>query len=175
MSGTVVGTNGHNSEIVVFDADRKARFLRNYRLTGQIQRSAQEAGISPSTVRQHIKEKPDFAEAVQEAYSDFKEAIESEIMRRAIMGWEEPVYQQGLLAGSVRKYDSRLLELLAKRHIPEYKEKFEHHHNIAPGILAVGKDPDSKQVWEEEHGVADFEELEDGTGKSGDQADAAGR
>lgn len=124
-------------EVVLFDADRKAWFLRNFKLCGQLQRSAQECGISPTTVRKHIRDDPDFKDAYDEAYGDFKEAIESEIMRRAIMGWEEPVYQQGILAGTVRKYDSRLLELLAKRHIPQYKEKHQVDHNIGGGILAV--------------------------------------
>lgn len=123
--------------LVKFDADRKLRFLMLYRLTGQLQRSARECGISPATVREHLQDDLDFRNAVDEAYSDFKELVEAEVMRRAIMGWDEPVYQQGMLAGSVRKYDSRLLELLAKRHIPEYKEKFEISGNVTAGILAT--------------------------------------
>jgi hypothetical protein len=151
----------------LFDANRRNRFLALYRLTGQLQRSAQEAGISPKTVRQHIREDLDFADAVKESYDDYREALEGEAVRRAIMGWEEPVYQQGILAGTVRKYDSRLLELLLKRHIPEFKEKFEHNVNISPGILAVPEDPESKEVWEKQY---DSETKID-EGKPGDRAD----
>lgn len=139
-----------DNQVTRFDADRKARFLSILRLCGQLQRSAQEAGIAPVTVRTHMKDDPDFKDAYDEAYNDFKEAIESEIMRRAIMGWEEPVYQQGVLAGTVRKYDSRLLELLAKRHIPAYKEKYLPTDGLPIGILVV---PESKPAleWEKDH------------------------
>ena len=145
-------------DVVLFDADRKARFLLAYRLTGQLQRSAKECGISPTTVRQHMKDDPDFQDAVSEAYGDFKETIETEIMRRAIMGWEEPVYQQGILAGTVRKYDQRLLELLAKRHIPAYKEKHQPTDGMPVGILVV---PSPQQVidWEKQHGLNPDDEV----------------
>lgn len=137
----------HNGELILFDPDRKARFLQLMRLTGQLQRSAQEAGIAPSTVRAHLKADPDFKAAHEEAYGDFKEYIESEIQRRAIMGWEEPVFQQGELAGTVRKYDSRLLELLAKRHIPEFKEKYEVNHNVSGGILVTPQQNLPAEEW----------------------------
>ena len=153
--------------VIRFDADRKARFLFSLRLTGQLQRSAQEAGISSRTVRQHMKDDPDFKDAYDEAYGDFKEAIETEIMRRAIMGWEEPVYQQGILAGTVRKYDSRLLELLAKRHIPAYKEKHSPTDGLPVGILVVPAQQEAIE-WEKLHGVlpeGDEIDVQDGKGQ----------
>jgi hypothetical protein len=145
-------SDNNDNAVVRFDADRKARFLLCLRLTGQLQMSAQESGISSRTVRDHLKDDPDFKDAYDEAYGDFKESIETEIMRRAIMGWEEPVYQQGLLAGSVRKYDSRLLELLAKRHIPAYKEKHSPTDGLPIGILVVPTRQEALD-WEKEHGV----------------------
>lgn len=153
------------NELVKFDADRKHRFLMLYRLTGQLQRAARECGIAPSTVRTHLQDDIDFRNAVDEAYGDFKELVEAEVMRRAIMGWDEPVYQQGVLAGSVRKYDSRLLELLAKRHIPEFKEKFEISGNITAGILATP----AQSEW----GRIVDGEVVDAQASSGTEADAA--
>ena len=129
-------SNDHNY-LILFDADRKARFLACLRVTGQLQKSAQECGISVTTVRRHMKDDKEFNAAYDEAYGDFKEAIEAEIMRRAIYGWDEPVFQQGELAGTVRKFDSRLLELMAKRHIPAFKEKHIVEHTAGPGLLAV--------------------------------------
>lgn len=130
----------------IFNASRKQRFLSIMRLTGQLQRSAQESGISSATVRHHLRTDPDFKDAYDEAYEDFKESLETEAMRRAIMGWEEPVFQQGVQAGTVRKYDSRLLELLLKRHIPQFKEKYEATLNVSGGILAVPM-PMSPEEW----------------------------
>ena len=136
-----------------FDTQRKLRFLTLYRLTGQLQRSARESGISPHTVRAHVKSDTDFKLAMEEAYGDFKESLESEVMRRAVMGWEEPVYQQGILAGTVRKYDSRLMELLVKRHIPEYKERYEVQHNITGGLVAVPAGSQSVDDWAKANNV----------------------
>ena len=144
-----------------FDADLRRRFLELYRLTGQLQKSARECGISPSTVRDHLKNDLAFKDAYDEAYGDFKEAIEREALRRAIMGWEEPVYQQGVLAGTVRKYDSPLLQLILKRHIPEYKEKHQVDVNLNAGVLAV-PEKESEDEWERRHAVeAEFEEQDD--------------
>src|SRR5205807_601275 len=49
--------------------------------------------------------------------------IEAEIRRRAMEGWDEPVYQQGARVGTVRKYSDTLLIFYAKRRMPEYREK----------------------------------------------------
>ncbi|MCP4900893.1 MAG: hypothetical protein GY906_28330 [bacterium] len=147
---------------VKFDADMRHRYLQLYRLCGQIQRAAKSVGISPTTVRQLLKDDPDFADAHNEAYGDFQEAIEREAIRRAIMGWEEPVFQQGELAGHVRKYDSRLLELVLKRHNPEYKESFQHNHTVGGGVLVVPQ-LESEDEWEKRNriDVADAEVIEE--------------
>lgn len=114
--------------------------------------------MSPSTVRGHLQKDPAFQLAYDEAMNDFKESIELEIARRAMFGWEEEVYQQGEYVGTMRKYDSRLLEMLAKRHIPQFKEKFEVEHHLPPGTLAVPM----KQTQEEwMKNVSEAEIVED--------------
>lgn len=106
-------------------------------MTGALQKSARAAGVSPSTVKSHLQTDPHFQAAFDEAMQDFREIVEGEVYRRAILGWEEEVYQQGEYVGTIRRFDPRLLELLAKRHIPEYKEKYEVMHTAQPGTLAV--------------------------------------
>lgn len=138
------------NHLIKFDADVKHRFLSLYRLCGQLQRAALETGVAPSTVRGHLKSDPEFKDAYQEAYRDFQEQIEREVLRRGIMGWEEPVYQQGLLVGTIRKFDPRMLELAVKRHIPEYKESFNVDHNVSGGILVIPQ-IESKEDWEKRH------------------------
>lgn len=39
---------------------------------------------------------------------------EDEVFRRGVLGWDEPVYQNGRKVGKIRKYDSKLLELDVK-------------------------------------------------------------
>ena len=139
------------TEITIFEADRKARFLATLSLCGAVNQSSQAAGISPHTVRTHLKADPEFKLAYDEAMQDFKEGIEREVMRRAIMGWEEDVFQLGEFVGTVRKFSDRMLELLAKRHIPEYKEKFQIDHNVSGGVLVT---PGRQLDWEERYDPA---------------------
>ena len=148
MSSMPTSRDGNTSErsLLLFNTERKGRFLLNIRCTGQLQMSARECGVSPSTVRHHLAKDSAFQLAYQEAMDDFKEGIEVEIYRRAVFGWEEEVYQQGEFAGTMRKFDSRLLEMLAKRHIPEFKEKFEIQHHLPPGTLAVPM-KQTKEEW----------------------------
>ena len=147
---------------VLFDADLKGRFLVVYGICGQLQRSAKEVGISPATVRNHLKSDPEFKAAFKEAYGDFQEAIEREAYRRAFVGWEENVYYKGELAGTVRKFDSRMLELYLKRHLPEYKESFTVDHKISGGIMAVPQ-VESKEEWERRNAVDAEVEVVDET------------
>jgi hypothetical protein len=46
------------------------------------------------------------------------DALEAEARRRALEGWEEPVFFGGVVCGHVQKYDSTLLLLLLKAHRP---------------------------------------------------------
>ena len=49
--------------------------------------------------------------------------LEAEAFRRAVVGWEEPVFQRGEQVGTVRRYDGKLLELLLKARRPaEFRE-----------------------------------------------------
>src|SRR6266516_5428059 len=71
---------------------------------------------------------PEFAEDYREARGYGDEAIRAEIRRRALEGWEEPVFGSlGPGAGSgeigrVRKFSDRLLVKLAEAHLPEFKD-----------------------------------------------------
>lgn len=141
-----------------FDAELRLRFLQLYSLCGQIQRSAQECGISPTTVRKLAKKDPDFAEAMAEALCDYKEAVERELVRRAVLGYDEPVYQKGEQVGTIRKHSDRLLELLIKKLDPSYKEKAEVDVNVTGGVLAIPA-TESKDDWAKRNAVeAEYEE-----------------
>jgi hypothetical protein len=45
--------------------------------------------------------------------------MEDEAMRRAVDGWDEPVYQKGEQVGVVRKYSDSLLALLLRGRRPD--------------------------------------------------------
>ena len=71
---------------------------------------------------------PDFAAAWDEAMKTARGVVERELHRRAVEGYEEPVFYRGEEVGKVRKYSDRLLELRIRALAPEYRPtaKIEH-------------------------------------------------
>ena len=65
---------------------------------------------------------PEFAADWDESMEQARGKVESELHRRAVEGYEEPVYQRGEKVGTVRKYSDRLLELRIKSLIPAYRD-----------------------------------------------------
>jgi hypothetical protein len=49
--------------------------------------------------------------------------IRDEMQRRAIHGVDEPVFHQGEIVGHITRYSDRLLGLMAKAHLPEYRDQ----------------------------------------------------
>jgi hypothetical protein len=109
---------------------RRETFLAELARHGIVARAARAASPhstvrdgAVSTFRQERARNPAFAATWDEAMERARGAVEAEVVRRGIEGWLEPVYQRGERVGEVRKYDSRLLELHAKRLVPEYRER----------------------------------------------------
>lgn len=71
------------------------------------------------TFRDERGRNSEFADAWDEAQEVARGAVERELHRRAVEGWNEPVFYQGEQVGEVRKYSDRLLELMARGLIPE--------------------------------------------------------
>ena len=65
------------------------------------------------------REDDGFAAAWAEAEAAGTEVLEQEAKRRAVEGWEEPVYQGGVLVGFVRKHSDTLLIFLLKGRRPD--------------------------------------------------------
>jgi Homeodomain-like domain len=104
-------------------AQRKKRFLAAYARRGNISQAAKAAGVPRRTVYEWREHDEAFVLALAEAEIEAKDAVELEIRRRAIEGWNDPVYQMGVRVGSIRKYSDVLLIFLAKRLMPEYRDK----------------------------------------------------
>lgn len=109
--------------------DLKAKFLEFYALTGLKIQSAIDAGTTCRTVNNYIHKDPEFATQVQEAYQKFVESLEQVAVSRAKGG------------------SDRLLELLLKRHIPEYRDKYSVDQTTThKGGVTVTHDLDVKQM-----------------------------
>jgi hypothetical protein len=68
--------------------------------------------------------------AARQAGEDLRRELrESEAHRRAVDGWDEPVFWKGKQTGLIRKFDSKLLEMMLKADNPErYAEHQEIKH-----------------------------------------------
>ncbi len=73
------------------------------------------------------------------------------VHNRAIEGWDEPVFYQGRVVGKMRKYSDRMLEMLAKKEIPGFRDKSEVDVNVSGGVLVVHKPAGTKADWMESH------------------------
>ena len=60
------------------------------------------------------REDAEFGKAWDDAYAEGGDAIDEEARRRAVDGWDEPVFRGGEQVGVIRRYSDRLLERLLK-------------------------------------------------------------
>lgn len=130
------------------------QFLQNLAKTGLWYESAESCGLSYATIRRLRKQDEEFKEMCEEMMQSYRESLERECHRRAVEGWDEPVFSQklGTQIGVIRKFDPRLLELMLKRHIPEYREKFEGEIKVSGGVLVAPVSAVSNEDWEKKFG-----------------------
>lgn len=131
-----------------FDKKAKQVYLNTYREHGLHGMAAKAAGVTRQCVEHHLEKDEDFLLLRTNAYNDYREAIEHEVKRRAIEGWDEPVFYKGDECGVVRKYSDRMLELHTKRHNPEYRDKQTIDLNATGGVLVVPGAGLSVEEWE---------------------------
>ena len=124
---------------ISFTDARKKKFVERLAETGRKCQTAREIGVSYGNVCRHYKKDKEFATAVEEAMDLYRDSIAEEIDRRGRIGWDEPIWYQGVQVGTVRKYDGTLLLAHARRHIPEYRDKLQVDQNVA-GTVSLGLD-----------------------------------
>lgn len=114
-------------------------FLVAYAKCGNIVRAAEMAIVSRQSHYVWKRKVDGYKARFKEAGAKFRASVFEAIRSRAIDGWDEPVYQQGMLIGYKRKFDSALLRDLGRAVMPalftEKKEvhhtgKVEHDHNV---------------------------------------------
>lgn len=100
-------------------------FLFHLRETGgNVSRSAERIGVGRQTVYDWKAQHSDFSDLWDEALESSTEDLEEEAKRRAYAGTEEPVFYQGEVCGTIKKYSDTLLIFLLKAHRPaKYREQ----------------------------------------------------
>lgn len=95
------------------------KFLDVLSKHGVVSRAALEVGVDRRTPYRLRKSDLEFAAAWDEAEYAGAETLVAEAYRRAVEGWEEPVYQGGEEVGKVRKYSDTMLSILLKSKQPD--------------------------------------------------------
>lgn len=114
--------------------ERKQRFLDELAKHGIIGQAAKLASLHShrgcmASFYAERENDPAFAEAWDEALTMARGAIEAELHRRGVEGYEEPVWWQGKEVGSVTKYSDALLLARIRAIAPEYRQKQQVEHS----------------------------------------------
>ncbi len=122
---------------------KKESFLESYAACGIITKAAEAAGIARDTFYEWCNTDDQFSAAADQALAASVDGARAELRRRAIDGWEEPVWYKGELAGTVRKFSDVCLIFLLKHADPTYRERHdvnvsgevEHTHHLDAASL----------------------------------------
>jgi hypothetical protein len=117
---------------------RQRLFLEAYAQHANVLLAAREADVSRQHVYKWLEHDEDFGFAFNQAKEDAKDVLRAEIYRRGHDGWDESVYESGVLTKTVRKYSDTLLIFHAKMLMPEYREK-QSLEVTTPGAVEIYK------------------------------------
>ncbi len=103
-------------------AENRETFVQALAETGNISESCRQIGFSRSIVYAHREQNSEFAAGWDEALDVATDSLEAEVRRRGHDGYEEPVFYQGVMVATIRKYSDTLLIFLLKKHNPAFRD-----------------------------------------------------
>jgi hypothetical protein len=110
--------------------EAQEKFLASFSFNANITMSCKIAEISRETFYGWQSEDQKFAELFRVAEQSANDVIRAEIHRRGVEGYEKPIVSMGRVVKGPdgeplieRVYSDKLLELLAKARMPEYRDK----------------------------------------------------
>lgn len=102
----------HRNAMHVFQT--KAQVLEALARQGIVSMACESAGISNDLHWKWVQTDPQYAAAVEIAKERAADKLEEEAWRRAVVGWEEPIYQGGKLVGTKHLRSDVLLIFMMK-------------------------------------------------------------
>jgi hypothetical protein len=106
--------------------ERQQNFLRAYANCFSIDRAAEQARVDRSFHFRWFRKSRKYAELFEKIKANAANYLETEAITRAGEGWEEDVYYQGNVCGTVRRFDSGLTQFLLRGMMPhKYGSKTE--------------------------------------------------
>lgn len=98
---------------------QKARYLAGFSVDCTLTAGCKAAGVHNNTVYQWRETDDEFVIKENQLRAELADRMESEAIRRAVVGWDRPIYQRGILAGYERVYSDSLLKLMLGAARPE--------------------------------------------------------
>lgn len=120
--------------------EKRAKFLSILAECGNVTRAAEESECGRIMLYKIKSQDEEFSAAWEEAAEIGAARLEDEARRRAVEGWQEPVWYQGDQVGTVRKYSDTLLICLLKAHHPEKYADRQKNDTTVRGELGVSLD-----------------------------------
>lgn len=99
--------------------ETKERFYTAIRRTGSIKKACVKARISRALAHKWRDSDPRFAERWQSAWEACIDELEGNVLRRAIDGYEEPVFQGGEQVGTRVRHDPAIQIFMLKHNRPD--------------------------------------------------------
>lgn len=122
-----------------FTIEKAEEFLEVLANTANVSRAAEAIGVSRRTCYDHRDADEEFRKAWDEAVKLGLDALEDEVTRRAVEGWDEPVFYQGVQCGLVRKFSDSLLMFRLNGGRPEkYRQRVSAEHSGKDGVPLAG-------------------------------------
>lgn len=127
------GTDGVNSLAKSIKRKRQLSFLRAFEACGNISQASKAIGVNAASVRNWREQDEWFRKQFADSLQGYHDSIEQEIHNRAIIGEEvaiigkvqTPAGPEDAIIGHKRVKSDLLLMFHAKRHIREYRDKYE--------------------------------------------------
>jgi len=101
------------------DLAKFSNLILELQLDPRISVACERVGINRNELYKAIEKDPKLREAINRAQDNGGDSLEDEAYRRAVEGWDEPVFNRGVLVGYVRKYSDKLLALMLEGAKPE--------------------------------------------------------
>lgn len=89
-------------------------FLKTLHETGIISHACRVVKVNRTTVYEHRNLFPEFGQAWDAVVEEAMDKAEREMYRRAVEGFDKPVYQGGAHVGTIREYSDTLLCFMLK-------------------------------------------------------------
>jgi hypothetical protein len=126
----------------------RATFLAALEASGNVSAAARRAATHRCTAYRHRQADPEFRAAWDEALEVAMDDMEAEARRRAVDGWDEPVFYEGKVCGHIRKYSDTLIMFLMKAYRPAFRDNVAVQHDGELTIrVEYADDPAPADSW----------------------------